>query len=84
MFADDTNHLFADKDLKNLESTVNKELAKVLHWLPPNKLSLNIKKSNFVIFHPYQKQVNYKVKLKIFDYAANNFPLLECKPNTLG
>lgn len=79
MFADDTNLLFADKDLKNLESAVNKELAKVLDWLTANKLSLNIKKSNFVIFHPYQKQVNYKVKLKIFDYATNNFFLLECK-----
>ena len=26
-----------------------------------NKLFLNIKKTNFVIFHPYQKRLDYKV-----------------------
>ena len=30
-----------------------------------NKLSLNIKKSNFVIFHPVQKRIPKKVKLFI-------------------
>ena len=39
----------------------------------------NYKLSGNVIFHPYQKKVNYKVKLKIFYYVTNNFSLLECK-----
>ena len=73
MFADDINLLFADKNFKCLESTVNKELAKVFDWLTANKLSLNIKKSNFLIFYPYQKQVSDNVNLKIFDYATYKF-----------
>ena len=56
LFADDTNLLYADKNLRSLEATVNNELSKVYAWLIANKLSLNIKKSNFVIFRPKQKK----------------------------
>ena len=48
-----TNLLYADKSLKSLESIVNGELANIYCWSSVNKLSLNIKKSNFVIFHSY-------------------------------
>ena len=33
LFADDTNVLHADKNLKSLESTVNQELCKLFDWL---------------------------------------------------
>ena len=52
LFADDTNLLYADKNLKSLEKMVNNELVRVSDWLNANKLTLNAKKSNFVIFHP--------------------------------
>ena len=52
LFADDTNLLYADKNLKSLEALVNGELMKFCGWLNANKLSLNTGKSNFVIFHP--------------------------------
>ena len=65
LFADDTNLLYADKNLKSLESTINDELCKLYDWLKANKLSLNIKKSNYVIFRPRQKKVKYEVNLKI-------------------
>ena len=55
LFADDTNLLQSHKNLKTLEKIVNDELAKVYNWLTSNKLSLNLKKSNFVIFRPYQR-----------------------------
>ena len=42
LFADDTNLLYADKNLKSLESTVNAEISRVYNWLIANKLSLNI------------------------------------------
>ena len=41
VFADDTNLLHSDKDLKGLETVVNEELIKVVDWLDANKLSLN-------------------------------------------
>ena len=47
LFADDTNLLYADKSLKSLESVVNSELIKVYNWLTANKLTLNVKKSNY-------------------------------------
>ena len=43
-----------------------------------NKLSLNTKKSNFVIFRPYQKRMNFDVTIKLFD-DKNSLILLERK-----
>ena len=43
LFADDTNILYADKNLKDLETTVNNELQNLYNWLTANKLTLNIK-----------------------------------------
>ena len=56
LFADDTNILFSHKDLKSLEKIMNDELSNVYRWLVANKLTLNLKKSNFVIFRPHQKK----------------------------
>ena len=63
LFADDTNLLYADKDLKSLESVINIELQKVCNWLNANKLTLNTKKSNFVIFRPSQKKLSYQINI---------------------
>ena len=79
MFANDTNLLFADRNLKSLETVVNVELMNVYDWLASNKLSLNVKKTNFVIFHPSQKRINYKVNLKIYDNNRKHFICLERK-----
>ena len=79
LFADDTNLLFADKNLKTLETVVNSELLNVYDWLNANKLFLNVKKSNFIIFHPYQKRLNYEVNLNIYDNRTNKFGNLERK-----
>ena len=55
-----TTHLFyADKSLLNIEQVINQELIKVNNWLTVNKLSLNIEKFNYVIFHPHKKIDNY-------------------------
>ena len=65
--------LYVDKNLKSLETIVNFELPNVYDWLTASKLSLNIKKSNFVIFPPRQKKLNYEVSLKVFDYHNNTY-----------
>ena len=44
---------------------MNEQLCKVDQWLCVNKLSLNVEKSKFVIFHPPQKKVNYSISLLI-------------------
>ena len=65
LFADDSNLFFAHKNLQYLEKHLNDELCHINTWICANKLSLNTDKSNFVIFHPYQKKLNYSVNLKI-------------------
>ena len=44
-----------------------------------NKLTLNIKKSNFVLFHPYQKKLDYIPNLKIFGHKSGTQISLESK-----
>lgn len=79
LFADDTNLLYADRDINSLERVVNAELSKVQEWSVANRLTLNAKKSNFVIFHPYQKKLDRDVILKIFDIETSDFVLLDQK-----
>ena len=55
LFADDTNINLEDSNLNTLEKTINKELKKLYEWLCINHLSLNISKTNFVIFHAINK-----------------------------
>ena len=79
LFADDTNALYAHKDLKTLELIANAELYNLYNWLTSNKLSLNIKKSNYVIFRPYQKKLNYDPQVYVFDNESNKKVTLERK-----
>ena len=67
LFADDANLFYKHKDLNSLETNVNNELQKVQNWLCANKLSLNVDKSNFVIFHPPQKKMKSNVQICIND-----------------
>ena len=51
VFADDTCLMMTDKNLKNLEHKVQKELKKVNSWICQNKLSLNCSKTNYMILN---------------------------------
>ena len=65
LFADDTNLFFSHKDIKILGKTVNEELCKVANWLACNKLSLNVKKTHFMIFKAKNKKMNLDLNIKI-------------------
>ena len=65
LFADNTSIFYSHKDLRNVEMTLNDVLAKVSEWLIANKLTLNVSKSNFIIFHPPQKKISKNVMLQI-------------------
>ena len=79
LFADDINILYAGKDLNKLEFVVIEELLKLCEWLNSNKLSLNASKSNFVIFHPYQRKLDRKVNLKILENNSEQLVSLKRK-----
>ena len=66
LFADGTTVFYSDKTNANTENLLNCELAKVSDWLAANKLSLNVKKSNFLYFH-YGNCKKHKLNLILND-----------------
>ena len=63
MFADDTACFLDDNNIQSLQRLVNFELNNISNWLKANKLSINIKKTKFILFHP--KSVKLKNDFKI-------------------
>ena len=51
MFAVDTNLFCSHKNIKTLFQIVNSELKLVTEWFLGNKLSLNVKKTKYALFH---------------------------------
>ena len=64
MYADDTNTiiLISDKNLIQLENTINDELIKVNNWLKANKLLLNVNKTKYMLFIP---NINKKIQTRV-------------------
>ena len=65
--------------LKKLETEINGELFKVCSWLAVNKLTLNIKKTNYIIFRPRQKTIPFHPNIKIINNNSNTSQPLEMK-----
>ena len=65
IFAGDTNLFYSNRSLTELEDDVSNNLKFVSNWLMADKLSLNIDKTNFIIFHLLQKSTSHVVKLLI-------------------
>ena len=51
MFADDTNLFYSHRNIETLFSTMNIELENINEWFKANKLSLNVKKTKFILFY---------------------------------
>ena len=58
MYADVTT-LHCNIDQHVDEDTINNELATIWEWLIANKLSLNTKKTKYLVFHTNQRNVTY-------------------------
>ena len=66
IYADDTNLFYPTNDIETLFSTVNRlnmELGKICEWFKANKLSLNIKKTNYNLFHENSTKDDLLLKL---------------------
>ena len=59
LFADDTSIFFSHSNPNYLENVLNNELLNIDVWLRCNKLSVNIKKTNYVTFSPSQRKLNH-------------------------
>ena len=66
MFADDTNMFIAGNDINAVCTQLNYDLGLVQEWLACNKLSLNVKKTHYMVFTPWNKDI------KDMDIKINN------------
>ena len=64
-FADDTNLLYSHKNPKTLKNKVNQDLKLLYEWLCANRLSLNVGKTEFMIFRPPRKSIIDRVVLTL-------------------
>ena len=64
-FADDTNLLFSDPDPKQIKKVMNKELKLLYEWLCANRLSLNVAKTEFIIFRPIRTDLEDRIVLEL-------------------
>ena len=64
-FADDTNLLFSADSSQKLHKEINDELKLIFDWLCANRLSLNVAKTEFIIFRPPRKKLEQRVYLKL-------------------
>ena len=58
LFADDTTVLIEGTNINTMISTLNCELAKLTEWLNANKLSINVSKSHYMVFHRSRRKIN--------------------------
>ena len=65
LFADDTSTYLTGDNLDNIELIYNNELENVSKWLSANKLSLNVSKSNMVLFRSRNQKVDKDICIKI-------------------
>lgn len=83
LFADDTNLFYSHSDITTLFKTVNIELLKLTEWLNMNKLTINLTKTNYTIFHRLHKKDKIPLalpKLIIGEYIVKR----ECSMKFLG
>ena len=64
VFADDTNLFYSGDNLSQVCETVSTELGKLHSWFQVNKLSLNIAKTNFMIFGNKQCEDNHGMNIE--------------------
>ena len=80
LYADDTGLVSSlcsflhDKDVSNIceiSSNINDELYCVQEWLNVNRLSLNVSKTKYMIFHPRQRKIDEFIP----DIRINDSPI---------
>jgi hypothetical protein len=50
LFADDIAIVYSEKNWADVEQAMNQDLEEIRNWMSRNKLAVNIRKSNFIIF----------------------------------
>ena len=64
-FADDTNLLYFSKSITKPNKYVNLDMRNLTDWLNAIKISLNVLKTELVLFKHQRKVIDSKVKIKL-------------------
>ena len=64
-FAYDTDFLNFNSCVKSLNKQVNYNFKNLSNWLQAHKLSLNVRKTELVLFTSSKKQLDYDLKIKL-------------------
>ena len=80
LFAYETSIFYSYSSPNCLEPVLNDELQNIDVWLKCNKLSVNIKKTNYIIFKLSQKKFNSSIFSPLELDLYNNLT----QPNSLG
>ena len=63
-FADDTTLVFTHRNLNYLHFSIESELRSIQDWFNANKLTLNVEKSSYLLYHNQKQLVsNFKIEL---------------------
>ena len=82
LIADDTNLFYTSNSVKNLKKQVNRDMKHLNNWLSANKISLNVKKTELVIFKSPRKVLLDEIKIKLSGkrlYLSNPIKYLDIK-----
>lgn len=72
LFADNTSLFFPHRNPNVIVNVVNEELDKISKWFKTNKLSLNIKKTNFILLSNNQKKFDENITVLIDNVSITN------------
>ena len=76
LFADDTTVYISSQNIRYLYTTMNDELAILTDWFRSNKLSLNVSKTNYMLFTHTHIDSNDYTALKISNVTIENAKFL--------
>ena len=65
LFADDTNLFATSNNIKSLISNINTDLYMLNEWFKTNRLSVNIEKTFYLIFHKRSQNIPQNIKVKL-------------------
>ena len=72
LFADDTTLFYSHENIQYLKDSLNADLTRVKDWLLANRLTLNLKKTYFILFS--LKPIPDNIRIEIGSYAIDRKP----------
>ena len=68
---DDTNFLYESRSLKDINRKINHDMSRVTHWLRANRISLNVAKTEIILFRSCRTKITRKLNFQISGQKSN-------------